>query len=151
MPFILSLAASLLGWGKIALAWVTAFVTRNPLLALALALAIACGVLVWRNDWLAEQRNQARADQVQAESALKVEQTSNAALNTAIDQQNAAVRSLGTDSAQAVAQGKTALNAALARSAGRAAASAQIAVPAPAPVQADCRTPDSVLAVKGKL
>ena len=126
------------------------WITRNPLLAIALGFAFVSGILVWRNDRLSEERNQARADQAQAESALKVEQASNKTLTDQIDRQNAAVAALGTASARAVAQGKTALDAALARSADRAAAAGRIVVPV-GPVQADCRTPDSVMAVKGKL
>ncbi len=135
----------------------TAFTTaagwamRNPAAAAIVGLMLACGVMVWRCDRLAADAKQARTDQAQAEAALKVEQASNARLAASIAAQNAAVAALGTDSAQAVAQGKTALNAALARSATRAAASAQIAVPAASPVQVDCRTPDDVMVVKGKL
>ena len=127
------------------------WVVRNPIPALIGALVLAIGVLGWLVHHERAQVAVAKAAGAQDLKVLRVEQTSNGVLNNAIDQQNAAVRSLGTDSARAVAQGKAALNAALARSATRAAASAQIAVPAAAPLQADCRTPDSVMAVKGKL
>ncbi len=127
------------------------WVTRNPVAALIGALVLSIGVLGYLVHHERAQVAVAKAAGAQDLQALRVEQTSNGVLNNAIDQQNAAVRSLGTDSARAVAQGKAALNAALARSATRAAASAQIAVPAAAPLQADCRTPDSVMAVKGKL
>jgi hypothetical protein len=50
-----------------------------------------------------------------------------------------------------VAQGNQADAAAVARSTARAAQSARIIVPPPAPVQPDCRTPDSVMAAKGGL
>lgn len=134
-----------------ALSGVTGFVTRNPQLALTLAFAFACGVLIWRTDRLAEQRNQARADQAQAETALKTEQASNTRLTAAIAQQNAAVAKLGTDSAAAVAQGNAALSAAATRSTARAAQSARIVVPVGGVTQADCRTPDAVMAAKGGL
>jgi cell division protein FtsB len=142
--------ARLGGWISGGLSTVAAAIVRYPWQTMLMIAAFVCGLLVWRNDRLAEDAKQARTDQAQAEAALKVEQASNARLAASIAQQNAAVAQLGTDSAKAVAQGNRADADAVARSAGRAAQSARIIVPT-GPVQPDCRTPDSVMAAKGGL
>ena len=127
------------------------WITRNRVAALIVALCLAVVGCGW---YIHHQHGQivaAKSAGAQDLKALTVEQGSNARLNTAITQQNAAVAQLGTDSAAAVAQGNQADAAAVARSTARAAQSARIIVPPAAPAQADCRTPDDVMAVKGGL
>ena len=138
------------GWISGALGTVAAAVVRYPWQTMLMIAAFVCGILIWRNDRLAEDAKQARADQAQAEAAMKVEQASNARLAASIAQQNAAVAALGTESAARVSAGAKADDAAVARSAGRAARAAAIVVPT-GPAQADCRTPDSVMVAKGGL
>jgi hypothetical protein len=142
--------ARLGGWISGALGTVAAAVVRYPWQTMLMIAAFVCGILIWRNDRLAEERDQARTDQALAEKALEVEQASNARLAASIAQQNAAVAALGADSAARVSAGAKADDAAVARSAGRAARAAAIVVPT-GPVQPDCRTPDSVMATKGDL
>lgn len=127
------------------------WITRNPVTALIVALCLAVAGCGW---YIHHQRGQivaAKAAGAQDLKALTVQQASNTRLTAAIAQQNAAVAQMGTDSAKAIAQGNQADAAAVARSTARAAQSARIIVPPPAPVQTDCRTPDSVMAAKGNL
>ena len=91
MPFILSLAASLLGWGKIALAWVKAL----PWYVLALAGCAA--VILWQHH--AEVRKEARIASLNATlDQVKVAQAqAQKAAQAAHDAQEAAYRAKAQD------------------------------------------------------
>lgn len=139
-------ALKALGGIESAITWCFATWTR-ALITIALVIA---AIAAWDIHHLRTELATAQAHDAATQKALIVQQASNARLAASIAQQNAAVAALGTDSAEAVAQGNRADADAVARSTARAAQSARIIVPT-GPVQADCRTPDSVMAVKGGL
>ena len=142
-----SLLSSIGGWFANAWAWAV----KNPAAAIVASLVLICAVLGWYAHHEATAAAQARADQAQAEAALKVEQASNARLQAAIAQQNAAVASLVAASAQAQAKGAQADAGALARSAKRAGEAQTIVVPPAVTGKPGCPTPADVMAAQGDL
>jgi|GEM_PF-3506378 len=140
-------------WGRLSAFFdaVAGWVSRNPLAALAAALGLAVAALLWLHHHDLADIAKARADQAQAEAALKTEQASNARLQAAITAQNTAVASLGAASAQAQAKGAKADADALTRSAKRAGEAQTIVVPPAVTGKPGCPTPADVMAVQGDL
>lgn len=131
--------------------WTMASANHGLIVALALLAVVEvveCRMIASRNSRIATLAEQARRWQ----SDLAAEQTSLGTLQQALDRQNSAVAQLKTNSDERLRKGRAALATVTARSAGRQAFEDAIgdgsglAVP-----QAECHTPDAVLAAEGDL
>ncbi len=85
----------------IALTGATAFVTRNPWQALVLAITAVCGVLVWRNDRLADERDAANRTIAQIKATQKVATDNQIHINQLPAIKSAAIASQSDDEAPA--------------------------------------------------